>query len=55
MMRTLFASALVASVLLTTARLASATCATDDPTGAKVLAARQAASSMCPCVSPPLG
>jgi hypothetical protein len=32
MMRTRFASALVASVLLTTARLASPNCATDDPT-----------------------
>jgi hypothetical protein len=31
-----------------TARLASANCATDDPTGAKVLAARQTANSMCP-------
>lgn len=41
----------VALLLLARAPAAFANCATDDPTGAKVLAARQAANSMCPCAT----
>ena len=51
MRRALFASALVTSLLLTTARLASANCATDSATGAMVLAAREAANLACPCAT----
>ena len=51
MKRTLFTSALAVFVVLTTVRLASANCATDDPTGSKVLAAREAANSMCNCAT----
>jgi len=48
MRRAPFTSVLAACLLMTTARVASANCATDDPTRAKVLAAREAANSMCP-------
>jgi hypothetical protein len=49
--RTLFTSLLLVCLLLTSTRLASASCGTDDPTGAKVLAARQAASATCSCAT----
>ena len=48
-MRSLTLAALGASILLGSATVAFADCAKDDPTGSKVLAARQQASSTCPC------
>jgi hypothetical protein len=48
-MRSLTLAALGASMLVASAPVAFANCAKDDPTGSKVLAARQQASSMCPC------
>src|SRR5256885_16459474 len=48
-MRSLTLAALGASLLLASAPVAFANCAKDDPTGSKVLAARQQASSTCPC------
>jgi hypothetical protein len=51
--RTLFTSLLLVCLLLTSTRLASASCATDDPTGAKVLAARQQANLTCQCADAP--
>ena len=52
MKRVLVASALGMSLLLTTARLASAaSCATADPTGSMTLAAREAANSTCSCAT----
>src|SRR5262245_58111363 len=38
-------------VMMLSVRLALANCATDDPTGAQVLAARQTANSMCLCAT----
>jgi len=50
-MRSLTLAALGASLLLASAPVAFANCAKDDPTGSKVLAARQQASSTCPCAT----
>ena len=50
-MRSVTLAALGASMLLASAPAAFANCAKDDPTGSKVLAARQQASSTCPCAS----
>ena len=50
-MRSLTLAALGASMLLASAPVAFANCAKDDPTGSKVLAARQQASSTCPCAT----
>src|SRR3989442_15363508 len=50
-MRSLTLAALGASMLLASAPAAFADCAKDDPTGSKVLAARQQASSTCPCAT----
>src|SRR5947208_1063802 len=48
-MRSLTLAALGASMVVASATVAFADCAKDDPTGSKVLAARQQASSTCPC------
>jgi hypothetical protein len=50
-MKTLTLAALGASMLLARAPVTFANCAKDDPTGAKVLAARQQAISTCPCAT----
>ena len=50
-MKTLTLVALGASMLLASAPVAFANCAKDDPTGSKVLAARQQASSTCSCAT----
>src|SRR5438093_4845559 len=50
-MRSLTLAALGASLLLASAPVAFADCAKDDPTGSKVLAARQQASSTCLCAT----
>ncbi len=50
-MRSLTLAALGASMLLASAPVAFANCAKDDPTGSKVLAARQQASSTCSCAT----
>ena len=50
-MRSLTLAALGASMLLESAPAVFANCTKDDPTGSKVLAARQQASSTCPCAS----
>ena len=51
MKRALLTSALTVSLLLTATGLASANCATDDPTGSKVLAARESANATCDCAT----
>src|SRR6266481_4913 len=51
MRRALLTSALTVSLLLTATGLASANCATDDPTGSKVLAARESANATCDCAT----
>ncbi len=50
-MRSLTLAALGASILLASAPVALANCAKDDPTGSKLLAARQQANSTCPCAT----
>ena len=50
-MRSLTLAALGASTVVASAPVAFNNCAKDDPTGSKVLAARQQASSTCPCAS----